>query len=119
MKLKFWQRKSDADGDGPEKGGGSVGVAQGEAPEFEMPPGHHLDFGTRMRAKWEGYDDPVEYYLLQLEIDAYTDWLRKMRVWLARPVEPELSELALDDEIGRWPPDRIRLYDKLFDHGIM
>ncbi len=119
LKLKFWQRKSDADGDAPEKGGGSVGVAQGEAPEFEMPPGHHLDFGTRMRAKWEGYDDPVEYYLLQLEIDAYTDWLRKMRVWLARPVEPELSELALDDEIGRWPPDRIRLYDKLFDHGIM
>jgi SAM-dependent methyltransferase len=84
-----------------------------------MPPGHHLGLGTRLRAKWEGYDDPVEYYLLQLEIDAYADWLRKMRVWLARPVEPELGELDLDDEIGRWPPERIRLYDKLFDHGIM
>ncbi|PKR50985.1 methyltransferase domain-containing protein [Thalassospira povalilytica] len=113
MKLKFWQRKADDDGELSEDGG------QGTASEFEMPPGHHLGLGTRLRAKWEGYDDPIEYYLLQLEIDAYADWLRKMRVWLARPVEPELGELDLDDEIGRWPPERIRLYDKLFDHGIM
>lgn len=98
---------------------GGAAMDDGEPPEFEMPPGHHLSFGTKLRAKWEGYDDPVEYYLLQLEIDAYADWLRKMRVWLARPVEPELGELDLDDEIGRWPPERIRLYDKLFDHGIM
>ncbi|NIY74589.1 phosphoethanolamine methyltransferase [Thalassospira sp. HF15] len=119
MKLKFWQRKSKAEDDMSEEEGISAGVAEGGAPEFEMPPGHHLSLGTRLRAKWEGYDDPVEYYLLQLEIDAYADWLRKMRIWLARPIEPELSELDLDEEIGRWPPDRIRLYDKLFDHGIM
>ncbi|MCC9622630.1 methyltransferase domain-containing protein [Thalassospira sp. MA62] len=110
MKLKFWQRNADNDSDL---------FDEGNRREFEMPPGHHLDLATRIRAKWEGYDDPVEYYLLQLEIDAYKDWLRKMRLFLARPVEPELSELELDDEIGRWPPDRIRLYDKLFDHGIM
>ncbi|HAI32375.1 MULTISPECIES: methyltransferase domain-containing protein [unclassified Thalassospira] len=119
MKLKFWQRKSKADDDMSEEDAMSAGVAEEEAPEFEMPPGHHLGLGTRLRAKWEGYDDPVEYYLFQLEIDAYADWLRKMRVWLSRPVEPELAELDLDEEIGRWPPDRIRLYDKLFDHGIM
>tara|TARA_R110000737_G_scaffold58414_3_gene84562 strand:- start:694 stop:1725 length:1032 start_codon:yes stop_codon:yes gene_type:complete len=110
LKLKFWQRNVDDDDDLSE---------DDNASEFQMPPGHHLSFGIRMRAKWEGYDDPVEYYLLQLEIDAYADWLRKMRVFLARPVEPELGELDLDDEIGRWPPERIRLYDKLFDHGIM
>ncbi|MHC8493284.1 class I SAM-dependent methyltransferase [Thalassospira sp. SM2505] len=110
MKLKFWQRKVDEDDELSDDAAVS---------EFEMPPGHHLGFGTRLRAKWEGYDDPVEYYLLQLEIDVYAEWLRKMRVWLSRPVEPELAELDLDEEIGRWPPERIKLYDKLFDHGIM
>ncbi|MEQ9346387.1 MAG: phosphoethanolamine methyltransferase [Thalassospira sp.] len=115
MKLKFWQRNVDEDGDMSEEDG----LSGGEASEFEMPPGHHLGFGTRMRAKWEGYDDPVEYYLLQLEIDVYADWLRKMRMYMARPVEPELEDLDLDEEIGRWPPERIRLYDKLFDRGIM
>lgn len=110
MKLKFWQRKVDEDDELSDDAAVS---------EFEMPPGHHLGLGTRLRAKWEGYDDPVEYYLLQLEIDVYAEWLRKMRVWLSRPVEPELAELDLDEEIGRWPPERIKLYDKLFDHGIM
>ncbi|MBX2830606.1 MAG: phosphoethanolamine methyltransferase [Rhodospirillales bacterium] len=121
MKLKFWQRNVDTDGDMSEEDelSGGDNLPEDEAREFEMPPGHHLSLGTRLRAKWEGYDDPVEYYLLQLEIDVYADWLRKMRIWLARPVEPELGELDLDDEIGRWPPERIRLYDKLFDHGIM
>lgn len=66
-----------------------------------------------------GYDNPVEYYLLQKEIDDYRAWLHKMRLFLARPVEPELGELDLDDEIGRWPPERIKLYAKLFDRGIM
>lgn len=119
MKLKFWQRNDDGvlsqedavPGDGATD---TDGISQ-----FAMPPGHHLGLGTRLRAKWEGYDDPVEYYLLQLEIDAYADWLRKMRLFMARPVEPELGELDLDEEIGRWPPERIKLYDKLFDHGIM
>jgi hypothetical protein len=121
LKLKFWQRNADDDGDLSDEDGMSAdaGIDDGEAPEFEMPPGHYLSLGTRLRAKWEGYDDPVEYYLLQLEIDAYAAWLQKMRVFLSRPKEPELGELDLDEEIGRWPPERIRLYDKLFDHGIM
>lgn len=115
MKLKFWQRNADHDGDVLDHNGGHGD----DMAEFVMPEGHSLSLATKLRARWQGYDNPVEYYLLQKEIDDYRAWLHKMRLFLARPIEPELGELDLDDEIGRWPPERIKLYAKLFDRGIM
>ncbi len=78
MKLKFWQRNADHDGDVLDHGG--------DMAEFVMPEGHSLSLATKLRARWQGYDNPVEYYLLQKEIDDYRAWLHKMRLFLARPI---------------------------------
>jgi hypothetical protein len=104
LKLKFWQRNADND----------EGMA-GDAvePDIKVP------LKMRVRARWEGYDDPMEYFMLQGELDAYREWLRRMMVRAARPIEEELGELDLEDEAGRWPPERLKFYAKLFDRGIM
>ncbi|MDP2698180.1 cyclopropane-fatty-acyl-phospholipid synthase family protein [Thalassospira sp.] len=112
LKLKFWQKSS------PKNHGDMMADMAGHG-AMALPDISSVPFKWRLKARWEGYDDPVEYYMLQQELDAYRNWLRKMLVYAARPVEEELPDLDLDDEIGNWPPERLKLYAKLFDRGIM
>ncbi len=78
-----------------------------------------VPFRKRLRARWEGYDDPAEYYLFEQQLNDYRRWLQRMLVLAARPIPEDEGELDLDDEVGRWPPERLKLYGKLFDRGIM
>ncbi|WP_168173665.1 methyltransferase domain-containing protein [Thalassospira sp. TSL5-1] len=78
-----------------------------------------VPFRKRLRARWEGYDDPAEYYLFEQQLNDYRRWLQRMLVLASRPIPEDEGELDLDDEVGRWPPERMKLYGKLFDRGIM
>ncbi|OSQ38899.1 class I SAM-dependent methyltransferase [Thalassospira mesophila] len=113
MKFKFWQRKSsDANPYMDEN--------MSLDDELDDPlDGIVVPFRKRIRARWEGYDDPAEYYLMEQQLAAYRRWLQRMMILAARPREEEPAELDLEEEAGRWPPERLKLYGKLFDRGIM
>jgi protein-L-isoaspartate O-methyltransferase len=112
LKFKFWQRKSsDA----------NPYMDENISPDdpFGATEAVKVPFRKRLRARWEGYDDPAEYYLMEQQLADYRRWLQRMLVLAARPVEEEPGELDLEEEVGRWPPERLKLYGKLFDRGIM
>ena len=86
-----------------------------------------VPFSIRLKAWWEGYDDPAEYYYLRLELNTYRDTVkqhaaavsRRARVAESMAAEEPAGDLDLEQEAGSWPPERLRLYAQLWDDDIL